>query len=320
MHVTRILIFILFVGNFAHAQQTVLYTQYTFNKAGVNPAASGAELNQKYYYLCGFTRQWYEVAGTPKQHFVNFSYTLRPPRSYRFWQNFGVYLENDDSGLMSYSAAYLSYTYHTLIRKKVVLSFGLYAGVRSVERSTGGFDLNDPAVKNSRGSLILWPDVIPGVRISDARFFAGISVRQISINSLKDFQGRRIGNNSQLWPTVYMDYGRKKAITDRLHMMPSVALNIPIVGIPSIDLTAMWYYANRIGGGFGIRNTNFASAILQIRFLESLTAGFSYSYPLNKMRYTSIQTFEFMIGIVPYGMASKMTGPHSVAKCPSLSY
>src|SRR5687768_2358865 len=96
------------------AQQTIMYTQYTFNKAGMNPAASGTDITQKYYYVFGLNRQWLAFENAPKSNFVNFSYTIRPPRAYKFWQNVGIYVDNEDAGLMGNMGGYLSYSVHTL--------------------------------------------------------------------------------------------------------------------------------------------------------------------------------------------------------------
>jgi type IX secretion system PorP/SprF family membrane protein len=308
------------LSSFAAAQQTITYVQYTFNKAGMNPAASGSDIRQEYYYAFGINRQWLGFDNAPKQHFVNFSYTIRPPRSYRYWQNAGVYFENDDSGLLGYTGAYGNYTLHFLLKKKLVCSFGVYAGVRRFARSTQGFDNNDPAVRNSRASVLLYPDIIPGFRLSDNRFFLDLSVRQISVTNLRQFNGDRIGLNSKLPPSVFFAYGKKIPVNDHLLMIPSLAVNMPVISLPSADLTLMFYYFNRIGAGLAVRNTSFASAILQIRFLGNLTAGFAYSYPLNNTRFAAPNSFEFMMGMVPFGMSEKFTAKHSVSRCPNLSY
>lgn len=305
---------------YCNAQQTITYTQYTFNKAGMNPAASGTEINQKYYYAFGFRRQWLDFDNAPKQNFINLSYTLRPPRSYRYWQNFSFYADNDDSGLMTHTGLYGGYAIHTLFRKKLTASFGVHAGVRKYIRSVGAFDANDPVVQNNRSSVLLYPDIIPGVRLSNAKFFIGASVKQITISKIQDFSGRRFGGPSRLTPTVYFEYGRKIPVSDRLLMMPSVAVNLPVLSLPIADMNLMFYYANRIGAGVSFRNLSFASAILQIRFLQTATVGFAYSYPVNITRYGAQNTFELMIGVVPMGMDSKLEGKHSVARCPSLSY
>lgn len=303
-----------------HAQQIATYTQFTFNKAGLNPAASGTLMDQKYFFSAGLRRQWTGFERSPRQNFVNFSYTLRPPRSYRYWQNFSFYADNDEAGMLGNNSAYLGYTFHLLLKKKYVLSFGAYAGARLFQRKTGGFDPDDPAVKNSRTSAIALPDFIPGIRYSDHRTFIGLSVKQISITRQRHLNGGSIGNSSLLQPSVYIDYGRKIAITDQLLALPAFVLYIPVIGIPSFEASLMYYYGTRIGAGLSIRNNSFASAILQVRFLQNLSAGFSYSYPLNPTRFTAGNTFELMIGIVPYGMESKLTGSHSVARCPDLSF
>jgi type IX secretion system PorP/SprF family membrane protein len=298
-----------------------MYTQYTFNKAGMNPAASGTDIDKEYNYVFGTNRQWVDYDNAPKQLFFNLSYTIRPPRSYKSWQNVGVYIDSDNSGLIGSTGIYANYTFHLLIRKKIVASFGVYAGVRKYSRALSGFDDNDPAVSKAKSTLILYPDIIPGFRLSDKKYFFGVSARQITINKLQDFKGHKIGNPpSKLYPTLYLEFGRMITLTDNLLMMPSMAVNTPIISLPIVDASVMFYYANRIGLGGGIRNTSFVSGMFQIRFLENLTAGFAYSYPINLTRYVAQNSYEIMIGVVPMGMNTKLTGRHSIAKCPVLSY
>jgi type IX secretion system PorP/SprF family membrane protein len=303
---------------FHKAQQTITYTQYTFNKAGMNPAASGAEINTKYYYAFGINRQWVGFDNAPKQNFVNFSYTIRQPRSVSFWQNAGIYVDSDESGLLGNNGGYLSYTMHFLLRKKLTVSFGIFAGVRKFVRSVA-FDVNDP-VTGKTSSLLLYPDIIPGARLSNSKFFMDLSVRQITITKLQDFKRRRIGNPSLLQPTIFFDYGRKIPLMESLLMMPSVAVNLPLVGPPNLDATLMFYFANRVGAGVALRNTSFASGILQVRFLENMTAGFAYNYPINLTRFGAGNSYELMVGIVPSGMHEKVYGRNSIARCPVLNY
>lgn len=302
-----------------NAQQTMMFTQYTFNKAGLNPAASGTDLNQEMYYAFGIGRPYYGLSGSPKQTFVNFSYTIREPRSISFWQNISLYVEDEESGMFSQNNVYAGYTMHRLLRKKVLFSWGVYAGIRRIGRSLGGFDANDPAVSKT-ADLLLYPDVRPGVRIASQKFFAGLSLKQISVTSLRDFKGRQIGSPSKLTPTIYAEYGQKIPLMANVLFMPSVALNFPVLGPPAIDATAMFYLYNRVGLGAGVRGTSLLNGILQIRFLNNLCAGFAYGYAVGNMRYTQSQTFEVIIGVTPVGMDVKVTGQHSVTRCPDLQF
>lgn len=303
------------------AQQTIVFTQNTFNKAGLNPAASGGEINRKIYYAFGANRQWFGFENSPKQNFVNISYTLRPPRSYSYWQNFGLYIDDDQSGLIVNQGVYLGYAIHFLVRKKMAASFGAYLGGRKYTRSISlGFDPQDKALAGNSGSLLLYPDFIPGFRIESKKFFSGISVRQITINKLRDFRGRKIGSPQKLLPTIFLDYGRYVPVTDRVLMMPSVTLNMPVFGPPIMDANLMFYFFNRFATGISLRNNSFLGAVMQVRFLKNITAGFAYNYPINATRFTNINSFEIMIGVTPMAMDLKVAGKHSIAKCPLLNY
>jgi len=314
-----LLIFIFAMGVLS-AQQTPMYTQYTFNKAGMNPAASGTDLKQSFYYVYGLNRQWLAFENAPKTNFVNFSYTIRPPRAYRYWQNIGVYADNDDLGLMRNFGIYGSYTFHTLLRKKTVLSLGVFAGARRYARSAFGFDANDPAVANSSVVMWLYPDIIPGLRLSTKKYFFGVSARQIVFTRLKNLTGKQMGSPSRLTPNIYIEYGRVIEWSDQVIVMPSMAVNTPIFGPPTVDASLIVYYANRIGVGAAMRNVNFASGIFQIRFLKNMTAGFAYSYPINKTRFVAQHSYEIMIGVTPLGMNTKMLDVNSIARCPTLTY
>jgi type IX secretion system PorP/SprF family membrane protein len=297
-----------------------MFSQYTFNKAGMNPAASGTDIDKEYSYALGTNRQWIDFANAPKQSFFNLSYTIRPPRSYKRWQNAGIYIDTDDSGLIGSTGVYGNYTLHFLFRKKLIASVGVYVGARRFVRSQADFDNNDPAVFKTKSAVTLYPDIIPGFRLSDKKYFLGFSIRQITINKLQDFKGRKIGSPSKLQPSAYFEYGRMITLGDNLLMMPSVAVNTPFIAPPLIDANIMFYYANRVGLGAGVRNTSFLSGIFQIRFLENITAGFAYSYPINLTRFAAQNSYEIMIGVVPMGMDTKLTGRHSITKCPTLSY
>jgi type IX secretion system PorP/SprF family membrane protein len=286
----------------------------------MNPAASGTDIEKEIYYCFGFNRQWAEIENSPRQAFFNLSYTIRPPRSYKRWQNVGIYFDTNDAGLLGSMGLYGSYTIHYLIRKRMIASFGVYAGIRQYTRSLGGFDPADPAIAKNRSSIFVYPDIIPGARLSDKTYYVGLSLRQISIYKLQDFKGRKIGSPSRLQPSAYFEYGRMITLSENILMMPSVALNTPILSLPSVDATLMFYFGNRVGLGAGIKNTSFVSGIFQIRFLENMTAGFAYSYPLNAMRYASKNSFELMVGVVPMGMNTPLTGRHSITRCPVLSY
>ncbi len=310
----------LFVCLCGRAQQTSLYTQYIFNKAGVNPAASGTDINQKYNYVVGVNRQWLGFEHAPKENFANFSMTTRPPRSYHLWQNVGVYLENNETGVFTNSGVYFNYTLHLLVRKTWVASFGAYAGLRAYFVSNGSLDRNDPANQGNSARTLMYPDIMPGFRLSNKKIFIDVSARQLTTNYIKDFNGNRIGSPSQLQPVLFFAFGRRIPLSDAFLVMPSVALNATVLHIPAVDLNVMAYYLNKVGAGAALRNLNFLSVICQVRIFSNLTAGMAYSYSLNMARYAAPNSFELMLGITPFGMSERISGRHSIARCPALTF
>jgi type IX secretion system PorP/SprF family membrane protein len=302
------------------AQQVPLYIQHGFNRAGLNPASGGLDNTQKMNYVFGASRLWGTFENSPRSSFVNFSYTIRPPRGYRYWQNAGIYFEDVSAGLMGSNGIYGSYTFHLLVQKKNILSFGMMAGARVYDRSVGFFDVHDPAIAKSQSSLWVYPDLIPGIRFTTKKFYAGFSARQITITRLKNWKNRSIGGPSRLQPHLYFEAGKSIAVAEHIVMLPSMALSLPILAPPTLDGSLLFYFSNRLGLGMALRNSNFVSGIIQIRFLQSMTIGFSYAYPINQTRYVAGNSFEFMLGIVPLGMNQKLSGTGSVARCPTLAY
>ena len=154
-----------------------------------------------------------------------------------------------------------------------------------------------------------------------------VAIKQLNIFKIENFKGKyigplNIGTPYTYNPNIYFAYGRKIGLTDEILFLPSVAVNVEIIDIPMIETSAMFFYDNRIGAGIGFRNLNFFNTTLQLRVQQNLTVGFSYSYPLNASRYAAPNSFEFIIGVTPYGMNSKILGAikHSVSKSPTLDY
>lgn len=302
------------------SQQTTNYIQYAFNKAGASPAASGTNINQKITYIFGANRQWLDYDRAPKSTFVNFSYTLRPPRSYSYWQNVGAYVERDQSGLISNNSFYASYTIHLLLRKNLVTSFGVFAGFRKFFLSPGIIDPNDPISNKVTSSLYTYPDLIPGIRLSNNKFFFDVSARQVSVQHQEDFKGRKLGGPSYLNPTIFVTYGKFIPVNDYFLAMPSVAVNMAILSAPSINAGLMMYYGNRFGFGASCRNFSFINAIVQFKIFQNLSVGMAYSYTTNKSNVAAPHSYEIMMGVTPMGLDMKYHGKRSIARCPTLEF
>src|SRR5581483_6303022 len=102
----------------------------------------------------------------PKSEFVSFNYNFIPQRAYHGWHNVGMYIDQDQNGLFTHQDIWLSYTYHLLIQRRMVLAVGVFAGIKQFKLTTNSLDKNDPAVSKSSSSVLGLPDIIPGIRLS----------------------------------------------------------------------------------------------------------------------------------------------------------
>ena len=155
------------------AQQTPQFTQFTFNKSGYNPAASGSNINAGYEIISGTRQQWVGFAGAPKTSFFSGSYTFKPERSYKRWHNVGMYVSQDIMGLFSTTSIHGSYTLHLPVLKQYVLSFGIYAGIQQFGFNKTAIDKNDPVNIKSSQLFLAYPDFIPGMRFKNRKFITG---------------------------------------------------------------------------------------------------------------------------------------------------
>jgi type IX secretion system PorP/SprF family membrane protein len=302
------------------AQQTPQFTQFTFNKSGYNPASAGSNINSGFEAITGLRKQWIGNFQGPATNFLSANYTIKPERSYRYWQNIGFYTTTDKSGIFQNFSAYLSYAIHVPLNNKWIGSIGLFAGARRFSIAKGFISEFDPVYARTAESLWTYPDFIPGIRIYNRKFFFDLSVQQLYKNRVQQ-NGKQIGTQSILHPQIYLSVGKRIYFENKFILVPTANIHGSISSIPSIEMNLMAYYRSRIGFGASLRAGNFISGIFQVRFFKNATAGFSYDYSLNNYGSAYSHSVEFMIGITPFmsSLESAKTR-RNIVKCPALDF
>lgn len=316
----KLLVILVVVACSLRAQQLTQYTQFTFNKSGYNPAASGSSLKQPVELITGTRRQWTSLTNSPRSNFASFNYTFIPKRSYRRWHNVGAYVEQDNAGVFVNTAYYLSYTVHLRVTKKLIAAFGVYAGARQFGISLSSLDRNDPAVMRSAGSVWAYPDIIPGLRLYNKKVFFDFSIRQLTTPKQAGYSSRQIGTGSKLPPHYYISAGRRIFFDNGFTFIPAVNVHAVYNTIPSVEANLMVNYRSRVSVGATVRNASFVSGILQLRILRNCIIGMAYDYSINKYRVAAPNTIEFMIGITPMFEFENKAPANNVAKCPDLAF
>lgn len=300
MRIHLIIFLSVILRGYNYSQQLPQYTQFLFNKTGYNPAASGTSLKMPVEVIFGARTQYIGLNNNPKVAFLSANYTFIPQRSYKNWHNAGVYVDQDRNGVFLDNSLYLSYTFHQMITKKTVMAVGVFAGLKQYRLDASSLDRNDPAISNSARSLLAYPDIVPGIRIYNRKFFADLSLWQASVFQQKGyFSSKQIGSPSKLPLHYIFSIGRKFNLPLDNKFLVSLNIRGTYKTIPNFELNFMNYWNKRFAYGFSLRDRNFVCGIFQIRVVNSLIIGLAYDLSINKMFRPATHTGEIMIGISP---------------------
>ena len=307
----------LFFCCFLFSQQLPQYTQFIFNKAGYNPAAAGTSLKSPTEIIFGGRTQWIGMNNNPKVAFLSVNYTFIPQRSYKNWHNVGAYIDQDRNGIFIDNSIYLSYAFHQHVTKNTVMSVGVFAGLKQFYINSSLLDRNDPAVSNSARSFLAYPDIVPGIRIYNRKFFADLSLWQVSIFQQKGyFSSKQIGSPSKLPVHYIFCIGKKINLPLDNKFLVSLNLRGTYKSIPIIELNFMNYWNKRFAYGFSVRDRDFVCGIFQLRIVNNLVVGFAYDMSINKLFKPATHSAEIMIGVSPvFGNDSDKRSRSSVDDC-----
>jgi len=292
------------------AQQISQYTQYVFNHFSVNPAVAGSK--DCIDVRLGFRRQWVGFPGSPITGWATVQGTIRA-KGKPFNKNrhgLGVNMEADQTGPLGYTHFYLAYAYHIQMARDYFMSLGLFAGVTQEKLNTGDiqvFDNNDPSLA-SNGSVIVYPEIAPGIWLYNKTSWAGLSVFQVVGNRIKGF-----GADSRLTRHYLLSAGRRFRMSRQFSVLPSMLMKISPGSPLAFDVNVMLEYRKRVGLGMSYRNQDAVAFMLKVPFLRFFTLGYSYDITTSRLRLGSSNTHEIILGIYP---CSALDPAKAIVRCP----
>jgi len=297
-----------------YAQQSVQYTQFTFNDYGLNPAIAGS--SNGLMFLAGRRTQWRGFQLAPETNFVNITKAIGKKGYRHHWHGVGAYVEQDKMGVFTTQVMYLSYAIHFKLSPQFRFSFGVAAGMKKVALSNLVFDMNDPTFSMDNRSVKV-PDVIPGFYLYSKKFTLSVAMHNVYKNTLS-FAGQELGtgNGVSLLPTAFVTVTRKFISGDyNFVSVPAINLQTDFRGIPSANINFMTYYKKRIGLGVNYRIHDSFSAILQVRVWKNLVVGYAFDFTISRFRVAKANSDEIMMGFTPM-MSTEDLQKLGTADCP----
>lgn len=295
----------------AMAQQTAQYTQYVMNMFAINPAVAGSK--DCIDVRLGYRQQWVGFPGAPVTGWATINSVLKPKKKRSFHANrhgIGAFVEADNTGPMGYTSFQLAYAYHLQMKEDVFLSMGLFAGIRQEKLSLGDVyaaDHADPALANN-GSVLVYPDLTPGIWLYGKSTWAGLSIQQFLGNRVEE-----IGVETRLARNFIASVGHRYRVNKNFSVVPSGLFKLTAGAPLALDINVMMEYRRKVGLGVSYRNQDAVAAMIKVPFLKYFSLGYSYDLTTSKLRSGGANTHEIILAIYP---CTPMDPDKMIVRCP----
>lgn len=261
---------------FCKGQQSPQYSQYSFNSFGYNPAFAGT--TKCLDFRVGTRLQWVGFEGAPQTSFASIHKALGK-RNYnnKGKHAVGLYIEQDAVHLTTRTYVKLAYAYHTKISRKYTLGAGIYAGIQQYSTNTSfGQNNPDPVLDAAGGSVLRYPDIMPGVLLYSKKVYWSFSINQLYFKEIN------LGVEERQINQYYFGFGHKSN-ADKWTIFKSILVKWNVLGPPAVDLNMAWIYQQNFTMGLGYRLGESVIANIKFKLFSSLTLTYAFDFPLNKI-------------------------------------
>ena len=176
----KLIIILFFISSVVvYGQQSPQYSQYSFNNFGYNPAFAGT--TKCLDFRLGSRMQWVGFEGAPRTMFASVHKNFKGSHyNGKGFHAAGLYVEQDRVHLTSRTYVKLAYAYHMKLTGKFMIGMGVFAGIQqySVDNVFGQTNV-DPVLDAAAGSVLRYPDIMPGVLAYSKKVYYSFSINQL---------------------------------------------------------------------------------------------------------------------------------------------
>ncbi|MFY0254176.1 type IX secretion system membrane protein PorP/SprF [Chitinophaga sp. 30R24] len=318
----------LLIPELMKAQQNLQFSQYVFNMLSVNPAYAGYK--EDLYASAIYRKQWVDFPGAPQTANVSVDGALNASRDNRVGLGFQVMY--DKLGPQDATSMYGMYAYRIPLNedgdKRLCLGVGAGVTQYAIDGNALQYnDLNDPAIPLGRATTWV-PDARFGVYYYTSRFYVGASMMDLfslytddSRYYWKGYEYKTIRKTQHL----YVNAGAVFGLSDQVKFKPSLLVKEDFRGPTNLDLTALFYIADRLWLGASYRTgvklwskpalasdleqLDAACALVQFNITEQIRVGYSYDLTISKMASYQSGSHEISIGFLFQGKKQRVLSP-----------
>ncbi|MCX8112546.1 MAG: type IX secretion system membrane protein PorP/SprF [Bacteroidia bacterium] len=270
------------------AQQDPQFTQYMYNRFGLNPAAAGYA---GAWQVVGLGRlQWIGIDGHPNTFAVNAHTPVTFLRG-----GVGLHLMGDQIGPFRTADIKAAYAFRLPIGGGgSFLQLGIAGGILS--KSLDGASLRpeqipDPTLFN-RSSNLTVPDLAAGLyfTLPEDKFYFGVSATHLTEPSLKDFTST---GRSRIPRHFYATAGYTARLSETIELMPSAFFKLAETQYMVEGNLSLRVQPVVIGASYRLGDA--VCALLGLQATEALFIGYSYDYTLSRLGAVTTGSHELVL-------------------------
>jgi len=284
-----LLILVLFVGN-SYAQEDVQYTQFMFNKLGINPAYAGTKK-----HLCMsaiYRKQWIGIKRAPETINFNIHGSVLKEQL-----GLGLSVVYDKIGFTDRMSIETNYSYIIQFKNKSFLSFGLRGAVYYTQINWTEADVIEhvDALLPGYTSSHVAPNFGAGVYYQAKYFYAGFSVPKIFHNK-DNFNSQFKGVvDPEFTQHYYFMGGFTFSIAKNVQVQQNLLLKYVVNAPLSTDINVSFVFFRKVLFGITYRVGASIDAILQWQITPQLRIAAAYDFSITDLRQYNSGSVEAMI-------------------------
>jgi type IX secretion system PorP/SprF family membrane protein len=280
-----LIVILVFMSIFVHAQQDPHFTQYFDNALFVNPAYAGSKGVMN---ITGLHReQWVGFDGRPRSTTLS----LHSPLTYES-VGLGLTLVNDQIGPIQQTMFYGDFSYSIRFRQKDhKLSFGLKAGFNIINVTTNELvttEASDPKLLNNVRNHIN-PNFGLGIYYHTPKFFVGLSSPKILENSYDGMSKTNVERRH-----YFGIIGGVIKLSSTWKLRPTAQVKVTKGAPIGIDLSAAGIYREKFWMGTMYRLNAAFGAFVQYQITPQFKLGLASDFGTQEIRNYNYGTFEML--------------------------
>ena len=298
--ISTIILFLIFTGSIACAQQQYMFSQYMFNGLAINPAYAGSH---EALSITALSRlQWLGLEGAPSTHSIAVHGPLKKDHI-----ALGGLIVMDKIGVTTNNTVYGSFAYK-IDHSNYHISFGLQGGFSNYKTNLSDILLTNPDdqpfLANDASSFI--PNVGAGVYFYLSNLYIGASIPQLLVGKFNKDGSHLAARQVRHY---FLTLGGVLPINHVVKWKPNVMVQLADRSKPSIDLNSSFLFNDVIWFGVSYRVGASVDFILELQITDHLRFGYAYGVGTNDLNPTYSGSHELVLNYRISKQSKKLHNP-----------